>query len=120
MASPGSELRANGPAIVPSAYQAATSAIVDRQSLRLGATLLFAGVLLSFAAGSFHPEREPANNHAAAFAEYASSNSWTLVHLGQFVGMVVLVAGLLAVGYALNLRVGISGWIRRFGTGSAM
>ena len=86
----------------------------DPKALRLSATLLFSGILLSFAAGIFHPDREMANDHPAAFAEYAASGSWTVVHLGQFVGMVVIVAGLLSLFFALDLRSGFSGWAGRF------
>ena len=94
--------------------------MIDRQSLRLAATLLFAGILLSFGAGIFHPEREPANNHPAAFAEYARSGNWTAVHLGQFVGMAVIIAGLLVLFFALNVYQGTPGWVGRFAAVSAV
>ena len=84
--------------------------MADRKSLRLSATLLFVGVLLSFLAGIFHPERENANNHTAAFAEYASSGNWTAIHLGQFAGMMVIIAGLLVLYFALNVHSGMAGY----------
>ena len=93
--------------------------MTDRGTLRLSASLLFAGTLLSFLAGLFHPEREAANNHPAVFAEYASSASWTAVHLGQFAGMAVVVAGLLVLFFALNVHSGSRGWAGRFGAISA-
>jgi hypothetical protein len=96
------------------------NAIVNRKSLRLAATLLFAGVLLSFVAGFFHPDRENANNHVAAFTEYASSEHWTAVHLGQFAGMAVIIAGLLVLFLALNVQTGTPGWAGRFGAISAV
>lgn len=70
---------------------------VRRPELRLSATMLFAGVVVSLAAGLLHPEAASANDHPAAFTEYASSNIWVGVHLGQFAGMAVLIAGLLAL-----------------------
>ena len=91
------------------------SVMADRAALRLAATLLFGGVLLSLLAGYFHPGREPANNHQATFAEYAASTSWIAVHLGQFVGMAVLIAGLLVLFVALNVDSGTPGWVARFG-----
>ncbi|CAG1003325.1 MAG: hypothetical protein OIN86_02425 [Candidatus Methanoperedens sp.] len=94
--------------------------MVDRKSLRLSATLLFVGVLLSFLAGIFHPERENANNHTAAFAEYASSGNWTAIHLGQFAGMMVIIAGLLVLYFALNVHSGMAGWVARFAAISAV
>ena len=95
-------------------------AMADRASLRLAATLLFGGVLLSLIAGYFHPSREPANNHQATFAEYAGSAPWIAVHLGQFVGMVVLIAGLLVLFVALNVDSGMPAWVARFGAISAV
>lgn len=98
----------------------AETTLADRQSLRLSATLLFAGILLSLLAGIFHPDRENANNHIAAFTEYANSSHWTLIHLGQFVGMAVIIAGVLVLFYALNVHSGMPGWAGRFGAVSAV
>ncbi len=94
--------------------------MIERSSLRLSATLLFVGLLLIFVVGSFHPGQEPANDHAAAFAEYANSANWTAVHLGQFVGMTVVLAGLVCLFFALDVRSGTTLWVRRFGAVSAV
>ena len=93
--------------------------IADRTLLRLSATLLFIGELLSLVAGYFHPDHEPANGHHAVFAEYAASTIWTPVHLGQFAGMAVIIAGLFVLFFALNVRTGALGWASRFGAVSA-
>jgi hypothetical protein len=66
---------------------------VDGPALKLTAALLVAGVVVSLLAGLFHPDAAPANDHAAAFAGYARSDIWTGVHLAQFVGMALLIAG---------------------------
>ncbi|TIS53298.1 MAG: hypothetical protein E5W91_31665 [Mesorhizobium sp.] len=94
--------------------------MADRKALRLAATSLFAGVAISFVAGIFHPDREPANDHPAVFAEYAASSIWTLVHLGQFVGMTGLVSGLIGLFFALNVQEGRVGWIGKFGVVSSV
>ncbi len=86
----------------------------DRTALRLSGTLLFVGVLLSFSAGILHPDREMANNHPAVFAEYAASTNWTMIHLGQFAGVAVIVAGLLALFSALTDDLGTPGWANRY------
>jgi hypothetical protein len=44
------------------------------------------------------------------FAEYAASASWTAVHLGQFGGMAVIIAGLLVLYFALDVRAGGAAW----------
>lgn len=93
---------------------------IDRRTLRLSAVLLVVGFIL-FAGGTalFHPGHEPANNHAAAFAEYAGTASWTVVHLGQFAGMAVMIAGLLALYFALDVRARGAAWVARLGAVSA-
>jgi hypothetical protein len=89
--------------------------MVDRQSLRLSAILLFGGELLYLLAGIFHPEGAVANDHLAAFTEYANSAQWTLIHLGQFAGMALIIAGLLGLLFVLNVAIGIPGWLGRLG-----
>lgn len=93
--------------------------MADHKLLRLSATLLVVGELLSLLAGALHPSRENPNNHTAVFAEYANSADWTAVHLGQFCGMVVIIAGLLVLFFALNVHSGTPGWAGRFAAVSA-
>jgi hypothetical protein len=94
--------------------------MADRKLLRLSATLLFVGELLSLLAGALHPSRENPNNHTAVFAEYANSADWTAVHLGQFAGIAVIIAGLLVLFFALNVLHGTPGWMGRFAAVSAV
>ncbi|MGW6172099.1 hypothetical protein ACWF5H_01280 [Arthrobacter sp. NPDC055138] len=91
-----------------------------RLPLRLAAILLFAGVLVSLLAGLFHPDNASANDHAAAFSEYADSAAWTGIHLGQFVGMAILIAGLLVLFAALDLHRGAAAWLARFAAVAAV
>ena len=93
--------------------------MVDRRALRLSAVLLVAGLLLSLAAGQLHPARENPNDHPAVFAEYAADPGWTAVHLGQFAGMALIVAGLLALYFSLDLPPGTTGWVARLGAVSS-
>ena len=53
----------------------------NQQGLRLPAVLLFAGVVVTAAAGFPHPEGADANDHQAISGIYAASRSWTAVHL---------------------------------------
>src|SRR6266487_1424526 len=94
--------------------------MADHMLLRLSATLLLVGELLSLLAGALHPSRENPNNHTAVFAEYANSADWTAVHLGQFFGMVIIIAGLLVLFFALNVHSGTPGWAGRFAAVSAV
>ncbi|HEV7663112.1 MAG TPA: hypothetical protein VGQ62_06220 [Chloroflexota bacterium] len=81
----------------------------------MAATLLFAGEILFILVGIFHPAREAANSHAAVFAEYAQSEIWTAVHLGQFLTTGVILAGFLILFCALNVESGAPRWLVRFG-----
>src|SRR3954469_6369183 len=93
--------------------------MIEFKALRLSAALLVVGFILYVLIGLLHPGREPANNHRAVFAEYASSDNWTAVHLGQFAGMAVIIAGLLVLYVALDLRAGGTAWMARLGAVSA-
>jgi len=86
---------------------------------RLAASLILAGVLASIAAGIFHAETHDANDHVAAFTAYANSSIWTAVHLGQFIGMALVGAGLVSLGAGLDLHPNTLAWTARFGALSA-
>ena len=91
----------------------------DRTSLRVPATLLLVGQLLYIVVTQFHADG-PANNHPVVFAEYASSGIWTAVHLAQFVSMAILLAGLLALFFTLDVQTANARWAARFGAGCAV
>lgn len=90
----------------------------SRSILRLSATLLFVGVSISLAAGLFHPDSAPGNDHPAVFADYAASVNWTTIHLGQFLGMTGIVGGLVALFVALEPTPGIRGLVGRWAVAS--
>src|SRR4051794_12216899 len=90
-----------------------------RTSLRLSAGLLLMGQLLYIVVTQFHAGGD-ANNHSAIFATYAANGIWTAVHLGQFASMAILLAGLLALFFALDMRDGMARWTSRFGAASAV
>ncbi|MFL6046213.1 MAG: hypothetical protein ACJ72M_13970 [Propionibacteriaceae bacterium] len=92
---------------------------VERDSVRLAAVLLLAGVVVTAIAGFLHPEGADANDHQSIFAIYAASQSWTVVHLGQFIGMVIISYGLVALFFALDVRSGVGVWLNRFALLSA-
>lgn len=96
-----------------------TTGTFDRPSLRLAATLLLAGQLLYVIVTLVHTEGE-ANDHATIFAAYAGSQIWTGVHVAQFACMAIMLAGLLALFFALDAPRGTAGWAARFGAASAV
>jgi hypothetical protein len=92
---------------------------VERGSIRLAAVLLLVGVVVTAIAGFLHAEGADANDHQTIFALYAASQSWTAVHLGQFIGMVIITFGLVALYFALDVRSGVGVWLNRFALLSA-
>src|SRR3712207_441411 len=74
-------------------------------AVRTGTLLVLAGAVAEYAVTALHPHREAPNDHDHVFAEYAASETWIGVHLGQFlagavllIGMLVLVEGLRSAG----------------------
>jgi hypothetical protein len=51
---------------------------------RLGAVALLLGVIVLAVAEPFHPSREDPMDNVAVFREYATSDIWTTVHLGEY------------------------------------
>ena len=94
--------------------------VSDRFSFRLAAALVFAGQLLYIVAGVFHPGQVPANSHPAVFEEYANSAYWGAVHMGQFAGIAISLAGLIVLAFTLASGTDALGWVGRFAAASAV
>jgi hypothetical protein len=93
--------------------------MVIRTALRLSARLLLAGQLLYIVVTQFHTGGD-ANNHPTIFAAYASSGIRKGVHVGQFAAAAILLGGLLALFFALDVRDETARWAGRFGAASAV
>jgi hypothetical protein len=87
--------------------------MVNHKLLRLSATLSFIGVLVYGVVSYLHADGGP--TYETTFANYAASGDWVAVHLGQFVGMAGLLAGLLVLFFALNISEGTPRWVGFFG-----
>src|SRR3712207_2531052 len=61
---------------------------------RLGAAALPLGVVLIAVSEVFHPSKEDPMDNPAVFTEYANSDVWTTVHLGEYFGFLLLLGGL--------------------------
>jgi hypothetical protein len=89
--------------------------MANRNLLRLSATLPFIGFLLYALASIFHHDPANSNDHIVTFTLYAANSVWTAVHLGQFVGNALIIAGLLVLFFALNVSEGTPRWMGFFG-----
>ncbi|HZU03766.1 MAG TPA: hypothetical protein VFA10_29145 [Ktedonobacteraceae bacterium] len=87
--------------------------MVNHKLLRLSATLSFIGLVVYSVASLLHADGGP--TYQATFASYAASADWAAVHLGEFVGMATLLAGLIALFFALNVSQGAPRWLGFFG-----
>jgi hypothetical protein len=81
---------------------AARPTTTPRTTLRTGSTLLLGGLVAEFVVTSFHAAHENPNDHHAVFAEYAASDNWIAVHLGQFAAGLVVIAGIITLLRALR------------------
>jgi hypothetical protein len=81
----------------------------DRSLLRLGAVAGVAGLLLQVLAGQLHPGHADPNDSSAAFAEYARSDDWVAVHIGQYLGTLLIAVALIALARSAARQPGTAG-----------
>jgi hypothetical protein len=74
-----------------------TSTPAQPSLLALGAAAAFGGFALQAVASAWHPSSAPPNDSVAAFHEYAHSQAWVLVHLGQFAGALLIALALVVI-----------------------
>jgi len=67
-----------------------------------------------------HPAHENPMDNPAVFREYAQSDLWIAVHLGQFVGFLLVVGGLVALYFPLATRADAAAAVARFGLAAAV
>jgi len=76
--------------------------------LRIGTTLLLGGLVAEYGVTTLHPAHQNPNDHHAVFAEYAASDNWIAVHLGQFAAGMIVIAGIITLLRALRPPTGPS------------
>lgn len=89
-----------------------------RAALRLPAGLLIAGQMLYIGVTQLHAGGD-ANDHRHIFEHYAENGIWGLVHVGQFVAIALLVAGLVALRSAAETP-GRADGLLRLGAGAGL
>lgn len=68
----------------------------ERSGIRLAGGLLVGGFLINAVATIFHPSGDE-DNHTKIFSDYADSGGWEATHLGQLLGVLTALAGLLVL-----------------------
>jgi hypothetical protein len=64
-----------------------------RPLLRIGSIAFLAGVIIVVVSTAIHPSKEDPANHPLVFAEYANSDLWIAIHIGQLAGGIMVFAG---------------------------
>lgn len=68
----------------------------ERSAIRLAGALLFGGLLLNAVVTMLHPSGDE-DNHEVIFREYAEDGAWELIHIGQLLGVLLALAGILVL-----------------------
>jgi hypothetical protein len=87
---------------------------------RLGAVAFPLALILYVVSTAIHPSREDPMDNPAVFMEYAQSDSWIAVHFGQWVAVLLLFGGLLAVYYSITTKPEAGAGVARFGFAAAV
>jgi hypothetical protein len=104
------------------AYEAAAGQVGgdDASTTRMGAVALPIGVVLIAISEIFHPSREDPMDFPAVFREYAQSDVWTTVHLGEYFGFLFLLGGMVALYYSVSARPGAGAGLAPFALAAAV
>jgi hypothetical protein len=86
----------------------------ERPLLWMASIAFIAGLVIVIVPTGFHPSREDPANHPLIFMEYANSDPWIAIHIGQFAGGIIVFAGgfgALPVICALRIEHNICPWL---------
>ena len=79
--------------------------MVERSLLRIGAVSVILGVTFFSVSGAFHGGHQP-DDLVATLPQYATNANWIVVHLGQFLGLFMVVGGLVGLYRSITLGPG--------------
>src|SRR5215218_10760262 len=91
------------------------STAADRLTSRIGAVLFLLGLVVLVISTQLHPAHENPMDNAAVFREYAQSDIWVAVHLGQFAGFLLVIGGLVALYFSIAIKPNAAAAVARFG-----
>ena len=88
---------------------------------RIGAVSLPLSIILFvISTAIFHPHREDPMDNQAVFMEYAQYDGWIADHFAQWVAVLLLIGGLVALYYSLTTKPTVAAGIARFGFAAAL
>jgi hypothetical protein len=74
----------------------------DEYFSKVGGMAAILGVAVLLIATSLHPSEVPPADAPRAFAEYAADRFWVATHLGQLLGVVLIIGGLVSLSWKLR------------------
>ncbi len=92
----------------------------EANTTRFGAVALPLAIIVFVVSTAIHPSREEPMDNPAVFMEYAQSQSWIAVHLAQWVAVLLLFGGLVALYYSIRRRSEAGAALARFGLAMAV
>ena len=84
--------------------QTSSSPQLERLLLRIGSLAFIVGAIIVIVSTLSHPSSEDPATRLLVFAKYASDDSWVAVHIGQFVGVIMVFAGGFVALYCLLVQ----------------
>jgi hypothetical protein len=96
------------------------STAAHRLTSRIGAVLFLLGLVVVVISTQLHPAHENPMDNSAVFREYAQSDRWIAVHLGQFAGFLLVIGGLVALYFSIAIRPDAAAAVARFGVAAAI
>src|SRR5215218_2392 len=96
------------------------SKAADRLTSRIGAVLFLLGLVVLVISTQLHPAHENPMDNPAVFREYAQSEFWIAVHLGQFAGFLLVIGGLVALSFSISIKPNATAAVAHFGLAAAI
>ena len=87
---------------------------------RTGAVALPLAILVFVVSTAIHPSREAPMDNPAIFMEYAQSDGWIAIHFAQWVGVLLLFGGFVALYYSITTKPEANAAVARFGFAAAL
>ena len=87
---------------------------------RIGALALPLGIIVLVAATAMHPSQEDVMDNQRVFREYAASHDWVAVHFAQWVGAILVIAGLVTLYACLTTKADAAAGLARFALAAAL
>ena len=92
----------------------------DTFTTRTGAVALPLAIIVFVVSTAIHPSREAPMDNPAIFVEYAQSDGWIAIHFAQWLAVLLLFGGFVALYYSITTKPEAAAGVARFGFGAAV